>query len=139
MDIVKNLKEAAEECLKQLKTIDAKVSAAEGALTFLESKKASLGAELADLEGKRAAVLTAVGNAESEAKKSIDARLQDLAIKESLVLTDRADLKTKMYQADSARADMEQAKEKYDKLYVEFEARLNELNEKKIAVANLLK
>lgn len=139
MDIVKNLKEAAEECLKQLKTIDAKVSAAEGALSFLESKKAVLTAELKDLESKKEAVMQAVGTAELESKKTIDARLQDLSVREVTALMDRADLKTKMYQTDSARADMEQSKKRYDDLYSEFEIRLKELNDKKQAVADILK
>jgi len=134
MESLKRLEEVAKECLKDLKAIDSKVSVAEGNLSFLESKKASLTAEVAALEGKKAAIQEAIGTAEIESKRKIDDRVRELRLKEEQVTADRAELKTRLFQAEQARADADAAKEKYATLYSEYLGKLQELESKKQAI-----
>lgn len=139
METIKRLKDVAEECLKDLKNIDSKASIAEGNLAFLESKKTKLGAEIADMEAKKNAVMESVGTFEKDARAQIEAKFNEIKAKETQLLNDRADLKTKIFQAEAATGEAQDAKEKYSALYSEYLTKAEELDAKKNAVMNALK
>lgn len=139
MESLKKLKDAADECLRDWKAIESKISVSDGNLAFLNSKKGSLTAEIADLETKKTSIMDTVGALEREAQKRIDAKLQEIKTKEDQMAVERADLKTKQFQADSAKTDSDQARDKYSALYAEFQTKLQELADKKQAVMDALK
>lgn len=139
MESLKKLKDVAEECIRDLKSIDSKISVSEGNLAFLESKRATLTTEIATLETKKAAVMDAVGTLEKDARNGIEARMQEIKAKEDSLATDRADLKVKLFQSDSAKADADKEREKYSVLYAEYLTKVQDLDEKKTALANVLK
>lgn len=130
MESLKRLEEIAKECLKDIKAIDSKVSVAEGNLAFLESKKTSLSAEISDLESKKSAVQQSIGTLEIESRKKIDESMREIKFREEHLTSERADLKTKLYQADSARAEAETAREKYAALYLEYLDKSQEIEDK---------
>lgn len=137
MESLKKLEQVIKDCLGEIKAVDSKVSISEGNLAFLESKKIALNAEISDLETKKTAVQESVGSIEREARNRIDDQTRELRLKEELVLADRADLKTRIYQADAAKTEAEAAKEKYAKLYAEYLIKAQELDEKKQAILAL--
>lgn len=139
METIKKLKDAAEECIRDLKSIDSKISVSEGRLEFLQAKVIGLNTEIADLETKKAAVMDAVGTFEKDARNKIEDRLREIRAKEESLTADRADVKTKIFQADAAKADSDQAKEKYSALYAEYLTKVAEIDEKRQALANVLK
>lgn len=139
METIKRLEEAAKTCLADLKAIESKVSITEGNLAFLESKKGTLSSEIADLEIKKTAIMESVGTIEKDARTQIDAKLNEIKAKEDSLLKDRADLKTKLFQADSVSEEATQSKDKYTALYAEYLEKVKDLDDKKNAVMNALK
>lgn len=134
MESLKRLEEVAKECLKELKSMDSKVSITEGNLAFLESKKIAVTTEIADLEAKKTAVMASIGTAEREARDQIDTRVRELRLKEEQFLADRANLKTKTYELESAKTEAEAAREKYAALYAEYLTKAQEMEDKKQAI-----
>lgn len=130
MESLKKLEEVAKECLRDIKAIDSKISVAEGNLAFLESKKTSLSAEIADLEAKKVAVQQSVGTIELESRRQIDDRMREIKLKEEQLVSERADLKTKLFQADGSKNEAEKAREKYAAAYLEYSDKAQELENK---------
>lgn len=131
METIKKLAEAAKICLDDLKSIDSKVSVIEGNLAFLASKKATLTAEIEDLEKKKAVVQDACGTLEKNARTDIELRLQAISAREGEILSERATLKTKLLAADGALAESEGVIKRYAELYNEYLAKASDLNEKR--------
>lgn len=138
MESIKALEAAAKECLKDLRTIESRVSITEGNLRNMEASRDALKVEVSELGAKKAELMEFIGTAALEAQKENDARLRDIRIKEEALQADRANLKARVIQYDSARVDMERSKEQYDRLYAEYEARLADFNHKRQAAAEIL-
>lgn len=134
MESLKKLKDVAEECLKDIKAIDSKTSIAEGNLSFLESKKTTLGAEILDLESRKSAVMELVGRLEKDARNEIESKMREVKAKEEYLESLKADLKIKLFQAEASNKDSLSEKEKYAALYAEYTAKLAELEAKKRAI-----
>lgn len=139
MESIKKLEDAAKECLKDLRSIDSKVSIAEGRLSSFEAKGATLAAEVTDLETKKAAILSFIGSVEANSRRAQEDKIADLRAKESQLDNERADLKAKQYQADEARRTADEMKAKFDALFREYQAKSEELNQKKEQLSHILK
>lgn len=134
MELVKNLETAAKAFLSDLKTMDSRISATQGSLDVLNAKKTALQAEVSELEAKKAAVGERVGSMEKEAQVRIDNRLQELKTKEDQVLADRAELKTRLFQAETAKQASEDESKRYSLLYAEYTQKKSELDAKLDAI-----
>lgn len=139
MESIEKLANAAKECLSDLKTVESRISILDGKLSFLQSQKVALSAEIADMEARKTAILQETSRIEAESKQTVDGRIAAAKAKEAQVLEDAAMLKTKLFQADSAKADAESEKEKYASLYAEYLIKVQELDDKKQAVLQALK
>lgn len=134
METIKKLAEAAKLCLDDLKSISSKVSITEGNLANLLAKKSTVELDISRLEEKKAAIQDAVGTLEKNARADIEVRMQAISARESEILAERADLKTKLIQASAAREESEKAIKRYTELYNEYLAKAQELGEKQRAV-----
>ncbi len=139
METIKKLEEAAKNCLSDLKSIESKISVSEGRLDFLNAAKIKLAAEVSEMEAKKTAILESTTRAEMESKRGIEDRLAALKLKEENIQNEMANWKIKSFQAESERSEAQEARLKYEKLYVDYMARYEELNQKKLAVADILK
>ena len=139
MESIKRLEEAAKACIKDLREQESKYSIKEGDIHGLETKKQALDKEIHDLQAKKAELVSFLGMAKSNLDKEHEAKLREHRAKNDALDTERGKIKSLEVQAEMSKKASDESKEKYDKLYKEYEKKLDDINQKREAVLAALK
>lgn len=131
MESLYRLEQAVKDSLKELKDLTGTTSRLESTNAGLEAKRDSLTKEIAELEKKKISVQEVVNSLELNAKKEIDIKKAELAVRESKAENDISNAKKELVLAESAKREAEESKRSFDAKYVEYEEKLKELADKK--------
>lgn len=138
MELVKKLEESCREVLKGVHSMEMKERVLGGSVEALEAKKASLEQSVSSLEEKRKKIEAEVQEEKSSQLAEID-KLRDSLVKKEKDVNDRIVYNTvKASELEKATKKMQESKDNFDTLAVEYEGKLAEIKEKKERLAAVL-
>lgn len=131
MDSIKKLVDAAKECMSDLRSMESKLSVAQGNISSYESQAAEIKKEIDKLNKKKAELVSFLRDEEERQKKEHEAKIKELDLKSDALDKERGAARIKENHAAEALKSATNEKLNYMRLSNEMEQKIKEINEKR--------